>query len=234
MCYFSDMKKFSCHICGSRFSTKGSLKVHMRLHTGAKPFKCPHCDLRFRTSGHRKSHIVGHLKPDLPKKRRSLLQEDDMANQSQQQISMINVPDIQNVMSTSQASGQVISIEPSLFQSQNILPVSLSLTDSMGQIQESTLAAHVLQGLENVQLQLTGSMGQGGIQISGLDPSIFSQTVQIDASLLQQLQQQGNVNITINPSLLTQGMQVADPNVVQGLQVRTGSSCWHAGFILTM
>lgn len=144
-----------------------------------------------------------------------------MANQSQQQINMINVPDIQNVMSTSQASGQVISIEPSLFQSQNILPVSLSLTDSMGQIQESTLAAHVLQGLENVQLQLTGSMGQGGIQISGLDPSIFSQTVQIDASLLQQLQQQGNVNITINPSLLTQGMQVADPNVVQGLQIQT-------------
>ncbi|XP_061162375.1 zinc finger protein 236-like [Saccostrea echinata] len=215
-------KKFSCHICCSRFSTKGSLKVHMRLHTGAKPFKCPHCDLRFRTSGHRKSHILGHLKPDLPKKRKTtFVNDDDQSSQPQQQINMINVPDIQNVMSTSQASGQVINIEPALFQSPNIMPVSLSLPDNMGQIQESTLAAHVLQGLENVQLQLTGSVGQGGIQITGLDPSIFSQTVQIDASLLQQLQQQGNVNITINPSVLNQGMQVADPNLVQGLQIQT-------------
>lgn len=191
----------------------------MRLHTGAKPFKCPHCDLRFRTSGHRKSHIVGHLKPDLPKKRKvNFIHDDDQSSQSQH-INMISVPDIQNVMSTSQANGQVINIEPTVFQSPNILPVSLSLADNMGQIQESTLAAHVLQGLDNVQLQLTGNVGQGGIQITGLDPSIFSQTVQIDASLLQQLQQQGNVNITLNPNVLAQGMQVADPNLVQGLQV---------------
>jgi hypothetical protein len=163
---------------------------------------------------------VGHLKPDLPKKRKvNFITDDDQSSQSQH-INMISVPDIQNVMSTSQANGQVINIEPTVFQSPNILPVSLSLADTMGgQIQESTLAAHVLQGLENVQLQLTGSVGQGGIQITGLDPSIFSQTVQIDASLLQQLQQQGNVNITLNPNVLAQGMQVADPNLVQGLQV---------------
>ena len=148
------------------------------------------------------------------------MHDDENSSQPQPQINMINMPDIQNVMSTSQASGHVISLDPGLFQSQGILPISLSLADNMGQIQESTLAAHVLQGLENVQLQLTNNVGQGGIQITGLDPSIFSQTVQIDASLLQQLQQQGNVNITINPSVLTQGMQVADPNLVQGLQVK--------------
>ena len=55
-------KSFRCHVCNSSFSTKGSLKVHMRLHTGAKPFVCPHCQMRFRTSGHRKAHIQQHFR----------------------------------------------------------------------------------------------------------------------------------------------------------------------------
>lgn len=50
-------------MCTTSFSTKGSLKVHMRLHTGSKPFKCPFCELRFRTSGHRKTHIQCHYRP---------------------------------------------------------------------------------------------------------------------------------------------------------------------------
>lgn len=59
---FAGQKLFSCHMCNTSFSTKGSLKVHMRLHTGSKPFKCPFCELRFRTSGHRKTHIQFHFR----------------------------------------------------------------------------------------------------------------------------------------------------------------------------
>lgn len=60
---FAGQKLFNCHMCNTSFSTKGSLKVHMRLHTGSKPFKCPFCELRFRTSGHRKTHIQCHYRP---------------------------------------------------------------------------------------------------------------------------------------------------------------------------
>ena len=86
----------------------------------------------------------------------------------------------------------------------------------------------ILQNLvEGLQLQLTGALPQG-VQLAGIETgaggNLLPQTVQIDASLLQQLQQQGNINITINPQLITtQQVQApaaappaaADPNLVQ-------------------
>ena len=71
-----------------------------------------------------------------------------------------------------------------------------------------------------IQLHLTGGGVSQGIQISGLDASLLAQPVQIDSNLLQQLQQ-GNVNISVNSgnNMYTQGMQAADPNLVQNIQV---------------
>ncbi|XP_067651167.1 zinc finger protein 236-like isoform X1 [Haliotis asinina] len=205
-------KKFKCHVCSSLFSTKGSLKVHMRLHTGAKPFKCPHCPGRFRTSGHRKSHILSHFKQDLPKKRKVSRSVDTSQNFPVTMVSSSEVP-VQAGVPHQAMSSQVVSVDPSLLQTQSIVPISFTVPENLTSLNESQLATQVLQGLEGIQLHFTSGLGQG-IQIAGLDPNILSQTVQIDASLLQQLQQQGNINITINPNVITQQVQAQDPNVI--------------------
>lgn len=199
------------------FATKGSLKVHMRLHTGAKPFRCIHCDQRFRTSGNRKSHVLQHFKNDPVRRRKARDIEENV-----QSVDFIPTSDVQNVMTINQTNpGQVITVDQAMLGAQSILPVSLTVQPdnplSATGLSESALATQVLQGLEGIQLQLTGNQG---LQITGLDPNIFSQTVQIDANLLQQLQQQGNINITINPNFLTQTLQTADPNVIQNVQIQ--------------
>lgn len=181
-------KNFTCHVCNSQFSTKGSLKVHMRLHTGAKPFKCPHCDLRFRTSGHRKGHIATHFKNPSKKK---VLQE---STTEQESISS-------NILQIANTS-----------QDDNMLSTN-SLNILGGNVSSDATSSQIIQGIEGVQLVTPNVLG-GSIQITGIDPSLLSQTVQIDANLLQQLQQHGNINITISPSLLTEPLATtADPTV---------------------
>ncbi|XP_071174642.1 zinc finger protein 236-like isoform X2 [Mytilus edulis] len=211
----STTKNYKCHVCAAMFATKGSLKVHMRLHTGAKPFKCPHCDQRFRTSGNRKSHVLQHFKSDPPKRRKAREPEESVQN-----VDYVSANDVQNVMTINQNNqSHVIHLDQSMLGGQGILPVQLTVPNDtpLAGLSESALATQVLQGLEGIQLQLTGNQG---VQITGLDPNIFSQTVQIDANLLQQLQSQGNINITINPNILTQALQTADPNIIQNVQIQ--------------
>lgn len=49
-------KPYPCNHCSRRCGDVGSLKEHMRTHTGERPFKCEICDRPFSTSGSRRRH----------------------------------------------------------------------------------------------------------------------------------------------------------------------------------
>ena len=200
----------------------------MRLHTGAKPFRCPHCNQRFRTSGHRKSHILSHYKPETATRKRKSNTQNTMSQPPQQTTTAVEVPqdnlnflntvELQNPM-VQQNQGQVINIDPALLQGSNILPLSLTV-DNFGNITDNGQGTQVLQGADGIQLQLTGVNLPQGVQIAGLDPNMFQQTVQIDTNLLQQLQS-GNMNVTLNPNQMEgQTITAADPNMVQNIQLQ--------------
>ncbi|XP_037123257.1 oocyte zinc finger protein XlCOF7.1-like isoform X2 [Syngnathus acus] len=53
-------KPFSCSVCGQRFSHRGHLNEHTRIHTGEKPFSCSVCGQRFSHSGHLNTHTRTH------------------------------------------------------------------------------------------------------------------------------------------------------------------------------
>jgi len=53
-------KPFKCSTCNQGFSTKGSLVVHNRKHSGEKPYSCTTCSARFTTQGNLKRHLQSH------------------------------------------------------------------------------------------------------------------------------------------------------------------------------
>ncbi len=58
------LKPFECSVCGKRFSEKGNLKIHQRIHSDERLFTCfiEGCKMSFKTKAQLKDHINSHLK----------------------------------------------------------------------------------------------------------------------------------------------------------------------------
>ncbi|XP_028132500.1 zinc finger protein 182-like [Diabrotica virgifera virgifera] len=54
------LRPFECPICSRRFTQKGNMHTHMRLHTGEMPFQCTFCSDRFRQLSNLNQHILTH------------------------------------------------------------------------------------------------------------------------------------------------------------------------------
>ncbi|GFN95295.1 Zinc finger protein 236, partial [Plakobranchus ocellatus] len=209
-------KPFKCMHCDLRFRTSGHRKSHMVSHfkpegvAKKKPSKTTQHQPLMTSS----QNTAMSQQPQQPQQQILCLFTKDNAGQpTGNQVLTMDAPMAGQVIGVDQGLGnQVISVDQSLLQNQALVPVQLAVNDTAPmETQPLPTQISVPQGLENNGLQLhiapLGQINQG-FQISGMDQGFLQQAVQIDASLLQQLQQNGF--ITINPN----GIQ---PNITADL-----------------
>uniref|UniRef100_A0A8C4QMW0 C2H2-type domain-containing protein n=1 Tax=Eptatretus burgeri TaxID=7764 RepID=A0A8C4QMW0_EPTBU len=53
-------RPYKCSVCGKSFTAKNSVTIHMRTHTGERLFKCSVCGRTFTVARHVKSHMKTH------------------------------------------------------------------------------------------------------------------------------------------------------------------------------
>lgn len=56
-------RPYICPSCGAAFLRSGTLKVHIRKHTGERPYICSqeNCGKRFSESGNLRTHLKVHV-----------------------------------------------------------------------------------------------------------------------------------------------------------------------------
>ena len=53
-------EEYVCLECGKSCTDKGSLQVHMKVHSDERPHKCQECEKIFKSNTNLKNHMISH------------------------------------------------------------------------------------------------------------------------------------------------------------------------------
>ncbi|RUS91968.1 hypothetical protein EGW08_000181 [Elysia chlorotica] len=217
-------KPFKCIHCDQRFRTSGHRKSHMVSHfkpegpVKKKPSKSAAQQPLVNMNAAQNPPVPQQVQQTQQQQILCLFTKDNVVQPTGNQVLTVDQAMSGQGLVDQGLANQVISVDQSLLQNQALVPVHLAVNDHPPTMEPQTLSTQISvpQAIDNNGLQLhiapLGQMNQG-FQISGMEQGFLQQAVQIDASLLQQLQQNGF--ITINPN----GIQ---PNITADLSQVAG------------